>query len=101
MSGKTGSYRFMAPEVYLESDIYTAKVDVYSASLGTDSEKSSLYNTLYSKCTRTLTFEKNMGQKPASIAVTDFKEQIVLCIKGARDLPPQVSAPYSSQKSVF
>ena len=39
MSGKTGSYRFMAPEVYLESDIYTAKVDVYSASLGTDSEK--------------------------------------------------------------
>lgn len=33
MSGKTGTYRFMAPEVWAESATYTAKVDVFSATL--------------------------------------------------------------------
>ena len=33
MSGKTGSYRYMAPEVMNENENYTAKVDVYSGTL--------------------------------------------------------------------
>ena len=33
MSGKTGSYRYMAPEVMNESECYTDKVDVYSGTL--------------------------------------------------------------------
>ena len=35
MSGKTGTYRFMAPEVWAEAETYTTKVDVFSASLVT------------------------------------------------------------------
>ena len=30
MTGETGSYRYMAPEVMNENENYTAKVDVYS-----------------------------------------------------------------------
>ena len=33
MTGKTGSFRYMAPEVMLEEECYSPKVDVYSATM--------------------------------------------------------------------